>query len=185
MRPVNAAALDAEHVLAEHPGMRPASSDDLQRLTAIYNQAVPERTATADTALRQVDERHVWFARYAWTRGCPLVVYEEDGKVLGYAGAAPFRDGKQGYDGCLEVSLYIDRAARGRGLGRRLGHAVVDAARALNNRVLLALVFSDNSQSNGLFAHLGFNLCGHLPGAVQFPDPDATPRDVGIWMLTL
>ena len=185
MRPLNAAALSAEHVLAAHAGMRRAEATDLARLTAIYNQAVPERTATADTQLRSVEERRAWFALYDWSRGCPLVVVEEQGEVLGYVGAAPFRAGKQGYDGCLEVSLYVDPAARGHGLGRRLGAAVVHAARALNNRALMALVFADNSRSNGLFAHLGFNLCAHLPGAVQFPDPGAKGRDVGIWMLNL
>ena len=97
----------------------------------------------------------------------------------------PFRPGKQGYDGCLEVSLYVDREARGRGLGRQLGAALIHAARSLDNRVLMALVFADNSRSNGLFAHLGFNLCAHLPQAVLFPEPENKPRDVGIWMISL
>ena len=172
-------------MLEAFEGIRRAQPADLEALTRIYNQSVPERSATADTKLRSPDERQVWFERYDWLSGCPLLVLEEEGCVVGYAGAAPFRPGKQGYDGCLEVSLYIDHSARSRGFGRRLGQALVHAARSLNNRVLMALVFADNSRSNGLFAHLGFNLCAHLPSAVLFPEPHSKPRDVGIWIISL
>ena len=80
-------------------------------------------------------------------------------------------------------SLYVDRAWRSRGVGRQLGHGVVHAARALNNRVLMALVFADND-GNGLFAHLGFNLCA-FAASVVFPEAPDRPRDVGIWMMSL
>jgi phosphinothricin acetyltransferase len=182
---MDATALQATGVLAGHVGMRAACLADLPRLTAIYNQAVPERSATADTQIRSAAERRAWFDSYPWEQGCPLLVLEEREKVVGYAGAAPFRPGKQGYEGCLEVTLYVDSAARGRGLGRRLLAALIDASRALNNRALMSLVFADNSHSNGLFAHHGFSLSGHLPGAVLFPEPGAKPRDVGLWMLSL
>ena len=185
LRPLDAQALSSGGVLNDFPGIRRAQERDLAPLTRIYNQSVPERSATADTQLRNPAERQVWFEQYDWASGCPLLVFEEAGVVVGYAGAAPFRPGKQGYDGCLEVSLYIDQAARGKGLGRRLGHALIHASRSLNNRVLMALVFADNSRSNGLFAHLGFNLCAHLPSAVLFPEPKSKPRDVGIWMISL
>ena len=185
LRLVNAAALDSVDVLSGLDNLRQASPADLVRMTEIYNQAVPERSATADTELRTPDERRAWFDRSDWAQGCPLVVIEQQGQVVGFAGAAPFRPGKRGYDGCLEVSLYVDRAWRSRGVGRQLGHGVVHAARALNNRVLMALVFADNSKSNGLFAHLGFNLCAHLPQAVVFPEAPDRPRDVGIWMMSL
>lgn len=182
---VDTSAFDAVHVLRGFPGIRRAKISDIERLTSIYNQAVPERSATADTRLRAATERRVWFDQYQWSDGLPLLVLEDEGRVVGYAGAAPFRPGKQGYDGCLEVSLYVDREARGRGVGRQLGSALIHAARMLNNRVLMALVFADNSRSNGLFAHLGFNLCAHLPQAVLFPEPENKPRDVGIWMISL
>ena len=186
MHLVDTLAFDAVSVLSRFPGIRCAETSDIERLTSIYNQAVPERSATADTRLRTATERRVWFDQYQWCEGFPLLVLEDDeDRVVGYAGAAPFRPGKQGYDGCLEVSLYVDREARGRGIGRQLGSALIHAARTLNNRALMALVFADNSRSNGLFAHLGFNLCAHLPQAVLFPEPENKPRDVGIWMISL
>lgn len=178
-------AYDPVTVLSGFAGIRMATSNDIERLTHIYNQAVPERSATADTMMRTASERRSWFDQYQWSEGFPLLVLEDGDRVVGYAGAVPFRPGKQGYDGCLEVSLYVDREARGRGLGRQLGAALIHAARSLDNRVLMALVFADNSRSNGLFAHLGFNLCAHLPQAVLFPEPENKPRDVGIWMISL
>jgi phosphinothricin acetyltransferase len=171
----------AAAALADHDGMRPALLSDLPRMTEIYNQAVPERNATADTELRSPEDRQDWFAAYSWSAGCPLLVVEEDGRVVGYAGATSFRPEKRGYDGCLEVTLYVARSARGRGLGRRLGRALTDVASELGNRLLLALVFADNSHSNGLFAHLGYSLRAHLPGAIVFPEDAPRSRDVGIW----
>jgi L-amino acid N-acyltransferase len=172
-------------VLGDFLGVRQAVLGDLPGMTAIYNDAVVERSATADAEQRSVEERTVWFDHYRWVEGCPLIVVERDGDVVGYAGATHFRAGKAGYNGCLEVSIYVAPGARGGGYGQLLGRAVTQAAEALGNRLLLALVFSDNAASNGLFANLGFQLCAHLPRAVIFPDTAAQSRDVGIWQRQL
>jgi L-amino acid N-acyltransferase YncA len=177
--------LDPAEVLISYSGVDQAARSDLPSMTEIYNAAVRERSATADDVQRSIGERGEWFDGYRWSEGCPLIVVRRAGRVVGYAGATHFRAGKSGYDGCLEVSLYVAAAARGEGCGRLLGQAVAHAAKALGNRLLLALVFSDNASSNGLFAHLGFQLCAHLPHAVMFPDDAPMTRDVGIWQLQL
>lgn len=164
--------------------LRSASLDDLAAITEIYNQAVVERSANADFQLKDPSERLTWFQRYDLASGHPLLVWEEDGRVLAYAGLSRFRE-KPGYIGCAEMTLYVHQQARGRGIGRSLGEAVVELGRELGQRVILALVFADNSASNGLFSRLGFSLSGHFPDAVQFPDAAPECRDVGIWHFRL
>ncbi|MBF95390.1 MAG: hypothetical protein CMH58_09555 [Myxococcales bacterium] len=169
---------EAGHVL------RQATLDDLAAMTTIYNQAVLERSATADPYPRAPEDRHEWFQRYGWEDGHPLIVWEEAEQVIAYCGLSGFR-AKEGYNGCVEMTLYVCQRQRGRGIGRMLGEAMIALGKEMGNRVILALVFADNSRSNGLFARLGFSLSGHFPGAVLFPGDDEQPRDVGIWHLRL
>ena len=44
--------------------IRAASADDLERVTAIYNQAITERVATCDEQVKSLDERRQWFAQF-------------------------------------------------------------------------------------------------------------------------
>lgn len=164
--------------------LRQAVISDLPAMTEIYNQAVLERSATADPYPREHGDRVQWFERYGWEDGHPLLVWEEQGSIHAYCGLSAFRD-KAGYKGCVEMTLYVRKSERRRGIGPAIGAAVVDLGRSLNNRVILALVFADNAASNGLFSRLGFSLSGHFPGAVLFPGDTVHPRDVGIWHLRL
>ena len=51
--------------------------------------------------------------------GYPYLVLEEDGIILGYAYAGPFK-ARAAYARSAELSIYLDQATRGRGLGARL-----------------------------------------------------------------
>lgn len=49
----------------------------------------------------------------------PWLVYEEEGRVLGYAYAGKFRT-RAAYDWVVETTIYLSREVRGRGIGREL-----------------------------------------------------------------
>ena len=53
----------------------------------------------------------------------PFLVYEEDGRLLGYAYAHPLIR-RKACDWAVEVSIYIRRDARGKGIGRALYEAL-------------------------------------------------------------
>ena len=53
----------------------------------------------------------------------PYLVAEEDGVVQGYAYAGAFV-GRKAYEYSCEMTIYIDKAARGRGYGRKLYEAL-------------------------------------------------------------
>ncbi len=63
------------------------------------------------------------------------------------------------------IRLYVREDARGRGIGKALLAAVIDAARAQGLHVLVGGVDSDNSLSIALHQAFGFEEVGRLPEA--------------------
>src|SRR5436305_13575825 len=100
------------------PTIRLATQDDADQIRRIY---APFCT----------DESHVSFEVEPPTSeeirrriakvldGCPWLVAEESGEVLGYAYAGPHRD-RAAYVWSLDVAVYIDRGCRGSDVGGAL-----------------------------------------------------------------
>src|SRR6187549_153898 len=61
----------------------------------------------------------------AWT---PWVVAEEDGRVAGYAYASRHRE-RAGYRWSVDISVYLEPEAAGRGIGRALYRELLDLLR--------------------------------------------------------
>lgn len=92
--------------------------------------------------------------------GLPYLVAELDGRVQGYAYAAPYRS-RPAYRLTLEDSIYVDDSAQGRGTGRSLLTELVARCAALGYRQMLAVIGdSANEGSIGLHAALGFRHAG-------------------------
>jgi phosphinothricin acetyltransferase len=90
-------------------------------------------------------------------------VAEDDGGVLGYAYAAPYRT-RAGYRYTVEDSIYVDPAAVGRGVGRRLLERLIEACVACGCRQMIAVIGdTDNSASIGMHEACGFARVGMLP----------------------
>jgi phosphinothricin acetyltransferase len=117
--------------------IRTARPDDAPAIASIYNQGIEDRSATFETEPRTVPGIE---ARLADGVRFPVLVAERDGVVVGWAGLSPYR-ARGCYAGIAEFSIYLDRATRGRGLGRRLLAALVDAARAHGYWKVVSRVF--------------------------------------------
>ncbi len=139
--------------------IRPARAADLPRILSIYNREVLVSTATYDTRPRSPAEHARWFAHHGPAH--PVFVAVEGRKVLGWASLSPWSD-RPAYGRSVEVSVYVDERARGRGIGRRLLEELVDAARRLGHHALLARISADNEVSVRLHESLGFALVGTL-----------------------
>ena len=71
----------------------------------------------------------------------PFLVYEENGELLGYAYAHPLIR-RKACDWAVEVSIYIRRDVRGKGIGKALYEALENALRMQNICTLEACVAS-------------------------------------------
>ena len=139
--------------------VRPATDADLDAVAAIYDHEVRTGYATFAT---EPPPRSVWEDKLASTHpGDHFLVAEVDGAVVGFAYSGPFRD-RGAYDRTREVTVYLDHAATGRGLGRLLYDDLLARMQAAGVRTALACIALPNDASEGLHRACGFERQGVL-----------------------
>ena len=136
--------------------IRPAAHDDAAAIAGIYNQGIADRGATFETEPRTPEDIR---ARLQDGGRFPLLVAEDAGTVIGWAGLSSYRP-RACYAGIAEFSIYLDRAARGRGVGRQLLEALVDASRDCGYWKLVSRIFPFNRASRALCRVCGFREVG-------------------------
>jgi L-amino acid N-acyltransferase YncA len=94
-------------------------------------------------------------------RKMPHIVAEENGVVVGYAYAVPFRK-RPAYRYCVKHSIYVHNDRLHRGIGRRLMGALIDACAAAGFRQMIGYIDAANRVSLGLHEVFGFRQVGHL-----------------------
>ena len=145
--------------------MRLATEHDLPAIVEIYNAAVPSRQSTADTTPVSVESRREWFRRHDSPRR-PVLVHEEDGKVIAWVSFQSFY-GRPAYAHTAEVSIYVAPQHRGAGLGKRLLAEALALAPSLDIKTVLGFVFAHNEPSLRLMRSLGFAPWGTLPDVAE------------------
>lgn len=135
--------------------VRSATADDAEAICAIYNAAINERGSTFETTLRTAAD---FDARISDAR-FPLLVSAGGEEVIGWAGLAPYSD-RQCYAGIGEASVYVDVAARGRGVGTELAEALAFAAQSGGFHKMIGKLFTDNVASVRLVERCGFDSVG-------------------------
>jgi L-amino acid N-acyltransferase YncA len=133
---------------------RLATAADAAAIAAIYNEGIADRVATFETRPRSAQEARAWIGGRL-----PCVVAVRDGAVVGFARVAPYSD-REAYAGVGEHGVYVTRATRGDGIGRRLLDEVCLAAEAAGLHKLTSRIFSDNAASIAAHEAAGFVVVG-------------------------
>jgi len=141
--------------------IRSATPSDLPAILAIYNHAVRETTAIWNWSEVDLANRRAWFDARA-DQGYPILVADDEGRTLGYASYGDWRP-FDGYRHTVEHSVYVDAAARGRGLGRALLEALIEAARRQGKHVMLGGIDAANGASLALHRGIGFVETARMP----------------------
>ncbi len=144
--------------------IRPATSLDVGAITEIYNHAILTTLATFDTEPKDEADRLRWLDSHDARH--PVVVAVHDTKVVGWASITAWSD-RRAYDGTAEVSIYVREGQQGRGVGKTLLRALVEASLQGGLHVLLARIVDGNAVSVKLHEQLGFSSIG-LMKAVGF-----------------
>lgn len=137
--------------------IREAVIEDLPAMLDIYNEAVRNTTATFDLEELTLEEREVWFHKYGGSH--PLIVAEVDGQVAGYSSLSLFRE-KKAYESTTELSIYISKAFRGRGIGKAMMTAILERAKELGYHVVIGGITAGNDVSVNLHKQFGFEFIG-------------------------
>lgn len=142
--------------------LRIAREEDVPAILEIYAPYVTDTTVTFEY---DVPTREAFLQRFRETgEEFPWLVWEEAGKILGYAYAChPFA--RAAYAWCAEPSIYLAPEARGRGIGRRLYAALEALLKLQGYRMLYALITGENAASVAFHEKLGYTFAGKLQTA--------------------
>ncbi|WP_114416989.1 GNAT family N-acetyltransferase [Marinospirillum perlucidum] len=145
--------------------LRLARQKDLPEIVRIYNASIPAGKATADTLPVTVEQRLDWFASHQSPER-PLWVWEDEQRLGGWVSLGDFY-GRPAYRNTCEVSIYLDPACQGQGLGKKLLQHALEAAREVGITRLVGYIFAHNEASLRLFEAEGFESWGYLPEVAE------------------
>ncbi len=146
--------------------IRDAKLEDAERILEIYAYYVRHTAITFEydvPALRDFQER-----MKNTLETYPYLVVEADGVIWGYAYAGPFI-GRAAYDWSSETTIYLDPAAQGYGLGRKIYEALEGRLKQMGILNLYACIGYPETEDEYLtrnsaefHAHLGFIQVGEF-----------------------
>ena len=141
--------------------------DDLEVIVNIYNHAVDEKFATADTEYVTIDSRKEWFAQHS-AETYPIYVAEENNEIVGWCSLSPHRPGRKALRSVAEISYYIHKDHRRKGVANALISYTVEKAKELGFKNLFTILLDLNKPSIHILEKFGFEKWGHLPDIAEF-----------------
>ena len=139
--------------------IRKAVITDIRAITAIYNEAILNTTATFDTETKTVENRKEWFLNR--DENFPVIVAEKNNEIVGFASLNRWSD-RKAYDITAENSLYIDAKYRNQGIGKKLLEVLIGIGKETNLISILARISEGNEQSIYLHELNGFEKVGTM-----------------------
>jgi L-amino acid N-acyltransferase YncA len=137
--------------------VRDANEHDAEACAAIYAPYVTDTTITFEYEPPSAAEmaRRIAAAQraHAW------LVLEDDGRVVGYAYAGPYKE-RAAYRWSSEVSVYLEMGRRRSGSGRLLYEALFERLAERGFRTLVAVMTLPNDASEDLHRAMGFEPIG-------------------------
>jgi L-amino acid N-acyltransferase YncA len=131
--------------------VRAAQHEDAAAWAEIYNQGIEDRQATFETKPRTGADLMKQIER--------TIVAERDGRVVGWAGIVPYSP-REVYASVAEFSIYVERSARGSGVGTRLLTHLAVFAESHGYHKLTSKIFPENEASLALMRSCGFRDVG-------------------------
>ncbi len=159
--------------------IRRAEEKDIPSITKIYNEAVINTAATFHVEPVTAEERQEWFRNHDSVR--PVIVAETGDELAGWASLSRWNS-KPAYDGSVELSVYVDRDARGGGIGKALMEDLIERAAQAGLHTIISLITEGNEVSMKLHKQLGFEQTGQIREAGYKFDQFL---DVTIWQKML
>ncbi len=147
--------------------IRDALETDIPDMLEIYNHYVANSTVTFDEDALTLKElrskfRHMAKLHYPW-----LVAESPSGQILGYAYVSQWKP-KAAYRFTVEDSIYLGPASTGKGLGKVLMQALLDAAKEAGIKEIIAVIADRGAEASiAMHKKFGFKEIGHM-GKVGF-----------------
>ena len=149
--------------------IRPATDNDAESVLSLYAKGLETRNATFETVVptwAEWDAKHHKHSRF---------VFEDRGEVIGWVALAPTST-RAVYAGVAEVSVYVDPANGGKGIGSSLLAKAIESSEHHGIWTLYSSVFPENKATIALHKKFGFREIGYRERIAQLD---------GIWRSTV
>jgi L-amino acid N-acyltransferase YncA len=159
--------------------IRKIKEPDLAAVNEIYNQAVRSKYQTAETEETSLGFRQQWYEEH-FAGQYPVFVFEEDGEVTGWISLSEYRKGRRALRYTAEVSFYVRSERQGQGIGTQLLAYVIDRAREIRIKTLIAILLEPNTPSIRLLEKFHFQKWGDMPNVADFDGIECNHQYFGL-----
>jgi L-amino acid N-acyltransferase YncA len=162
--------------------IRQVKDSDADSLCCIYNKYIVDTRITFEETPLHADEMVSRIKNI--TQNFPWLVYEENGKAVGYAYASTWKE-RAAYRHSVEIAIYIDSNFVGKGIGTFLIGELLRALKALRDPSIHGVIYGvalPNRASIALCEKYGFKKIAHFK-EVGYKLGEWV--DVGYWELVL
>ena len=139
--------------------IRKVTKDDVFIICGIYNYYIRDTIVTFEE--QEIDVREMERRVNQVTAKFPWIVYEENGRVIGYAYASSWKE-RSAYRFSVEGTVYLDKDQIGRGIGIKLYEHLLYELKKNNIHYIIGGISLPNEASVALHERLGFKKCAHF-----------------------
>lgn len=143
--------------LMHNINIRTAVSADLPLILNIYNQGIEDRIATLEQDLKEMSDIEIWFQEHQGRYS--VLVAESKGEIVGWASLNPYSH-RCACKGVADLSVYVDRAFRGNGIGGLLLQALEKTAKENDFHKIVLFTFPFNEIGQRLYNKMGYRQVG-------------------------
>lgn len=141
----------------DHVKIRLATLNDIKEVLSIYNEGIEDRIATLEASQKDLKYMIDWFNKHQ--DRYKVTVAELYGEVIGWASLNQYST-RKAYDGVADLSVYIKRTYRGKGIGGKLLSTI--EAHGIENKFhkIILSTFPFNQLGTGLYKKKGYREVG-------------------------
>ncbi|MEH7418156.1 arsinothricin resistance N-acetyltransferase ArsN1 family A [Neobacillus drentensis] len=136
---------------------RVASIDDLEAILNIYNEGIKDRIATLEEDQKDIGYMTEWFKNH--NKRFAVMVIEDEDEIVGWASLNPYSN-RCAYAGVADLSIYIRRDYRGKGVGSILLREIERVAIKNDFYKIVLFTFPFNKLGQGLYRKNGYREVG-------------------------
>ncbi|MGV3466030.1 MAG: arsinothricin resistance N-acetyltransferase ArsN1 family A [Heyndrickxia sp.] len=141
----------------EEVKIRIALLNDIKDILSIYNEGIEDRIATLETETKDLNYMLNWFTKHQ--DRYKTIVAELYGEIIGWASLNQYNT-RKAYDGVADLSVYIKRTHRGKGIGGKLLSAIETHAKKNEFHKIVLSTFPFNELGQGLYKKKGYREVG-------------------------
>lgn len=135
-----------------------ATLNDIPAIREIYNQGIEDRVATLETRLRTDEDMKEWLINRSDQHR--VLVIQDDAKIVHAWASLNVFNSRCCYSGVVDISVYVRRNMRGKGLGKILLQNLIGVAREQGFHKLVLSTFKFNEAGQQLYKSVGFREVG-------------------------